>query len=93
MSELSTISSSALLMLIMINPSDKILLVTFLREDFHVEDIKALIIRANVIGFLLLASFAIAGQIILQEVFHIDIECHDKDNQPLHNGHRGQNDG
>ena len=75
MSELSTILSSALLMLIMIDPSDKILLVSFLREDFHIEDIKALIVRANLIGFLLLASFAIAGQIILQEVFHIDINA------------------
>ena len=75
MSELSTILSSALLMLIMIDPSDKILLVTFLREDFHIEDIKALIIRANLIGFLLLASFAVAGQIILQEIFHIDINA------------------
>ena len=75
MSELSTILSSALLMLIMIDPSDKILLVSFLREDFHIEDIKALIVRANLIGFLLLASFAIAGQIILQEVFHININA------------------
>ena len=75
MGELSTILSSALLMLIMIDPSDKILLVTFLREDFHIEDIKALIIRANLIGFLLLASFAVAGQIILQEIFHIDINA------------------
>ncbi|WP_456366475.1 MarC family protein [Thermococcus sp.] len=75
MSELSTILSSALLMLIMIDPSDKILLVTFLREDFGIEDIKALIVRANLIGFLLLASFAVAGQIILQEVFHIDINA------------------
>ncbi|WP_054840274.1 MarC family protein [Thermococcus sp. JCM 11816] len=75
MSELGTILSSALLMLIMIDPSDKILLVTFLREDFHIEDIKALIIRANLIGFILLASFAVAGQIILQEIFHIDINA------------------
>ncbi|AIU69377.1 membrane protein [Thermococcus eurythermalis] len=75
MSELSTILSSALLMLIMIDPSDKILLVSFLREDFHIEDIKALIIRANLIGFLLLASFAVAGQIILREIFHIDINA------------------
>jgi multiple antibiotic resistance protein len=75
MSELATILSSALLMLIMIDPSDKILLVTFLREDFHIEDIKALIIRANLIGFILLASFAVAGQIILQEIFHIDINA------------------
>jgi len=75
MTDLSTILSSALLMLIMIDPSDKILLVTFLREDFHIEDIKALIIRANLIGFLLLATFAIAGQIILQQIFHIDINA------------------
>jgi len=75
MSELSTILSSALLMLIMIDPSDKILLVSFLREDFQIEDIKALIVRANLIGFLLLASFAVAGQIILQQVFHININA------------------
>ncbi|AMQ18995.1 MarC family protein [Thermococcus peptonophilus] len=75
MNEVETILSSALLMLIMIDPSDKILLVTFLREDFHIEDIKALIIRANFIGFILLASFAVAGQIILQEIFHIDINA------------------
>jgi multiple antibiotic resistance protein len=75
MSEIGIILSSALLMLIMIDPSDKILLVTFLREDFHIEDIKALIIRANLIGFLLLASFAVAGQIILQDIFHIDINA------------------
>ncbi|GAB6136467.1 MarC family protein [Thermococcus prieurii] len=75
MSELSTILSSALLMLIMIDPSDKILLVSFLREDFQIDDIKALIVRANLIGFLLLATFAIAGQIILQEIFHININA------------------
>ncbi|NJF25717.1 MarC family protein [Thermococcus sp. Bubb.Bath] len=75
MSEIGTILSSALLMLIMIDPSDKILLVTFLREDFHIEDIKNLIIRANLIGFFLLASFAVAGQIILQDIFHIDINA------------------
>lgn len=67
--------SAALLMLIMIDPSDKILLVSLLREDFHIEDIKALIVRANLIGFLLLASFAVAGQIILQDIFHIDINA------------------
>jgi len=75
MSELSTVLSSALLMLIMVDPSDKILLVTFLREDFGIEDIKALIVRANLIGFFLLASFAVAGQIILQDIFHIDINA------------------
>ncbi|WP_297498054.1 MarC family protein [Thermococcus sp.] len=75
MSELSTILSSALLMLIMVDPSDKILLVTFLREDFGIEDIKVLIVRANLIGFFLLASFAVAGQIILQDIFHIDINA------------------
>ncbi|ASJ01767.1 hypothetical protein A3L09_00065 [Thermococcus profundus] len=75
MSLITTVLSSALLMLIMIDPSDKILLVSFLREDFGIEDIKALIIRANLIGFLLLASFAVAGQIILQEIFHIDINA------------------
>ncbi|NJE49528.1 MarC family protein [Thermococcus sp. 9N3] len=75
MSELSTILSSALLMLIMIDPSDKILLVSFLREDFQIDDIKALIVRANLIGFILLASFAVAGQIILQEIFHININA------------------
>ncbi|MDV3104178.1 MarC family protein [Thermococcus waiotapuensis] len=75
MSELSTILSSALLMLIMIDPSDKILLVALLREDFDIEDIKALILRANLIGFILLLSFAVAGQIILQEIFHIDINA------------------
>ncbi|WP_297535088.1 MarC family protein [Thermococcus sp.] len=75
MSEVTTILSSALLMLIMIDPSDKILLVTFLREDFQIEDIRALIVRANLIGFLLLATFAIAGQIILQEIFHININA------------------
>ncbi len=67
--------SAALLMLIMIDPSDKILLVSLLREDFHIEDIKALIVRANLIGLLLLASFAVAGQIILQDIFHIDINA------------------
>ncbi|HIP88654.1 MAG TPA: MarC family protein, partial [Thermococcus paralvinellae] len=43
------ILSASLLMLIMIDPSDKILLVSLLREDFHIEDIKQLIIRANLI--------------------------------------------
>ncbi|WP_297464194.1 MarC family protein [Thermococcus sp.] len=70
-----SILSSALFMLIMIDPSDKILLVSLLREDFHIEDIKTLIIRANLIGFLLLFLFAVSGQIILQEIFHIDINA------------------
>ena len=75
MNELEAILSASLLMLIMIDPSDKILLVSFLREDFRIEDIRALILRANLIGFLLLASFAVAGQIILQDIFHIDINA------------------
>ncbi|NJE62532.1 MarC family protein [Thermococcus sp. 21S7] len=75
MSEVLSILSSALFMLIMIDPSDKILLVSLLREDFHIEDIRTLIVRANLIGFLLLFLFAVSGQIILQEVFHIDINA------------------
>ncbi|NJE43012.1 MarC family protein [Thermococcus sp. GR6] len=75
MSEFTAILSSALFMLIMIDPSDKILLVSLLREDFHIEDIRALIVRANLIGFLLLFLFAVSGQIILQEIFHIDINA------------------
>ncbi|RLF79277.1 MarC family protein, partial [Thermococci archaeon] len=51
---ITEILSSALLMIIMIDPSDKILLVSLLREDFHIEDIKQLIVRANLIGFFLL---------------------------------------
>ena len=75
MNELLSILSSALFMLIMIDPSDKILLVSLLREDFHIEDIRTLIVRANLIGFLLLFLFAISGQLILQEIFHIDINA------------------
>ncbi|ASJ15259.1 MarC family protein [Thermococcus radiotolerans] len=75
MSEALSILSSALFMLIMIDPSDKILLISLLREDFHIEDIRTLIVRANLIGFLLLFLFAVSGQIILQEVFHIDINA------------------
>ncbi len=75
MSEWLSILSSALLMLIMIDPSDKILLVSLLREDFHIEDIRALIVRANMIGFILLVLFALTGKIILQEIFHIDLNA------------------
>ncbi|ASJ08251.1 hypothetical protein A3L11_03015 [Thermococcus siculi] len=75
MNEVLSILSSAFFMLIMIDPSDKILLVSLLREDFHIEDIRTLIIRANLIGFLLLFLFALSGQIILQEIFHIDINA------------------
>jgi len=62
-------------MIIMIDPSDKILLVSLLREDFHIEDIKQLIVRANLIGFFLLILFALAGKIILQDIFHIDLNA------------------
>ncbi|BAA29283.1 MarC family protein [Pyrococcus horikoshii] len=72
---LKEILSSALLMLIMIDPSDKILLVSLLREDFHIEDVKSLIIRANLIGFILLLLFAVAGKIILQDIFHIELDA------------------
>ncbi|USH00527.1 MarC family protein [Thermococcus argininiproducens] len=72
---IAEVLSSALLMIIMIDPSDKILLVSLLREDFHIEDIKQLILRANLIGFLLLILFALAGKIILQDVFHIDLNA------------------
>ncbi|WP_461866200.1 MarC family protein [Thermococcus sp.] len=75
MSEWLSILSSALLMLIMIDPSDKILLVSLLREDFHIEDIRTLIVRANLIGFILLVLFALTGKIILQEIFHIDLNA------------------
>ncbi|AFK21885.1 MarC family protein [Pyrococcus sp. ST04] len=72
---LEEILSSALLMLIMIDPSDKILLVSLLREDFHIEDVKSLIVRANFIGWLLLLIFAVAGKIILQDIFHIELDA------------------
>ncbi len=62
-------------MTIMIDPSDKILLVTLLKEDFHIEDIKTLIVRANLIGLLLLVLFAVAGKIILQDIFHIEVDA------------------
>ncbi|AIF69268.1 membrane protein [Palaeococcus pacificus DY20341] len=72
---LKEILSAALLMIIMIDPSDKILLVTLLKEDFHLEDIKQLIVRANFIGLLLLVIFAVAGKIILQDIFHIELDA------------------
>jgi|GEM_PF-477170 len=67
--------SATLLMVIMIDPSDKILLITLLKEDFHLEDIKQLIVRANFIGLLLLVIFAVAGKIILQDIFHIELDA------------------
>ncbi|WP_281175730.1 MarC family protein [Palaeococcus ferrophilus] len=75
MSGIGEILSAALLMTIMIDPSDKILLVTLLKEDFHIEDIKTLIVRANLIGLLLLVLFAVAGKIILQDIFHIEVDA------------------
>ncbi len=69
------ILSAALLMLIMIDPTDKILLVGLLREDYHIRDLFRFILRANVLGFLILAAFALAGQIILQDIFHIDVDA------------------
>ncbi len=69
------ILSAALLMLIMIDPTDKILLVGLLREDYQIEDIFHFILRASVLGFIILAVFALAGQIILQSIFHVDIDA------------------
>ncbi len=70
-----SILSSALLLFVMIDPTDKILLVSLLREDYHIEDLLRFTVRANVLGFIILALFAVAGQIILQYIFHIDVNA------------------
>ena len=67
--------SAALLLYIMIDPTDKILLLGLLREDYHLKDLFRFTIRANALGFVILAIFALAGQIILQDIFHIDINA------------------
>lgn len=70
-----TLLSAALLLYIMIDPTDKILLLGLLREDYHLKDLFRFTLRANALGFVILATFAIAGQIILQDIFHIDINA------------------
>jgi multiple antibiotic resistance protein len=67
--------SAALLLYIMIDPTDKILLLGLLREDYHLKDLFRFTVRANVLGFIILATFAIAGQIILQDIFRIDVNA------------------
>jgi multiple antibiotic resistance protein len=67
--------SAALLLYIMIDPTDKILLLGLLREDYRLKDLFRFTLRANALGFIILATFAIAGQIILQYIFHIDINA------------------
>jgi len=67
--------SAALLLYIMIDPTDKILLLGLLREDYHLRDLFRFTLRANALGFVILATFALAGQIILQDIFHIDINA------------------
>jgi len=67
--------SAALLLYIMIDPTDKILLLGLLREDYHLKDLFHFTLRANALGFIILAVFALAGQIILQDIFHIDINA------------------
>ncbi|NPA76474.1 MAG: MarC family protein [Candidatus Diapherotrites archaeon] len=67
--------SEVLLLYIMIDPTDKVLLLGLLREDYHLKDLFRFTLRANVLGFIILASFAVAGQIILQDVFHIDVNA------------------
>jgi len=72
---LAEILSATLLMLIMIDPTDKILLVGLLREDYHIKDLFRFTLRANILGFIILAVFAVAGQIILQDIFRIDVDA------------------
>lgn len=72
---LAELLSAVLLLFIMIDPTDKILLVSLLREDYHLNDLIRFTVRANVFGFAILAVFAIAGQIILNDVFHIDVNA------------------
>ncbi len=73
--DVMTLLSAALLLYIMIDPTDKILLLGLLREDYHLKDLFRFTLRANALGFVILATFAIAGQIILQDIFHIDINA------------------
>ena len=73
--DVESLLSAALLLYIMIDPTDKILLLGLLREDYHLKDLFRFTLRANALGFIILATFALAGQIILQDIFHIDINA------------------
>ncbi len=73
--DLWQIVSDALLLYVMIDPSDKILLVSLLRDDYHLEDLFRFTVRANALGFVIMAIFAVAGQVILQYVFHISVNA------------------
>ncbi len=69
------IISTVILMLVMLNPMDKIFLLLLLRKKHKFKDLSTLIFQSNFIALFILLLFAISGTFVLKDIFHIDINA------------------
>lgn len=65
----------ALFFLILINPISKVVIVTMLPKQYKPEAKGKFLLKASFVAFLLLIIFAIAGKLILNDLFRIDINA------------------
>ncbi len=72
MTPLDIVKLSAFL-LVIINPLSKIAILAALSQSHTKKELTSLCLRAGTVGFLLLVTFAFAGQFILRDVFHIKL--------------------
>jgi multiple antibiotic resistance protein len=65
----------ALFFLILINPVSKVVIVNMLPKEYKPAAKGKFLFRASFVAFILLIVFAIAGKLILQDLFRIDINA------------------
>ena len=62
-----------LLLLALINPMSKIAVISVLPESATMEDVEKISLRSTLVAFGMLVLFAFAGNLILSEVFHVEL--------------------
>lgn len=63
----------SLFLLALINPISKIAVISVLPEWASLEDIEKISVRSTLVAFAMLIAFALAGNFILRDIFHVEL--------------------
>ena len=71
---MNNLISTTLYLIAIINPVSKIFVLSTLSEKFRSKDIRIVSVQASIIALAILVIFALAGNIILTKIFHVETD-------------------
>lgn len=70
---LRTVLDTSIYLIALINPVSKVFLLSVLSQDHTDRELREMAIKSSALAYLILFGFAVAGNIILNNIFHVSI--------------------